>query len=293
MRRKKTGLGSILITILVFIIFFFIGSWSGASLISGSLEGISLVKPSDKTVMLVGVDARNPNEPSRSDTIILVFFHPKANRIDLLSIPRDTRVSIEGENFKRKINHAHMKGGVELLEKTVQDNLGVTIDAYVKVNFSQFKQAIDTLGGVEINVEKKMYYPYEDIDLKPGLQRLNGHDALAYVRYRSDGLGDIGRVERQQKFLRALGRQAFGYQGIIKSPSIINETRKNVKTNLSTRDMAAIARQFVGEPTINSYTLPGESKTINGGSYWVVDWTETRNLLKEITESKKSQGNDS
>ncbi|MGE5396332.1 MAG: LCP family protein, partial [Chitinophagales bacterium] len=214
MRSKRTRQRyGILIIPIIFIGFFLIGSLAGQYFnpnFGPASGGLFKKKPSDKIILLYGVDARNKNESSRSDTMILAFIHPQINRIDLLSVPRDSRVSIPGEDHDRKINYANAKGGSDLLIETIEGLLEINIDGYIQVDFEGFEDLIDTMGGVDLSVEKRMYYPAEDIDLMAGKQHLDGHDALAYVRYRSDGMGDIGRIQRQQKFMRAFIRQAAG-----------------------------------------------------------------------------------
>ncbi|MGE5416737.1 MAG: LCP family protein [Acidobacteriota bacterium] len=276
----------------IFIVFFAVGSYVSTYMGGPSITGmITQIQKKDKVLLLIGVDARNKNEPSRSDTIILAFFHPKINRVDTLSIPRDSRVDITGEQNKRKINFAHAKGGVDLLEDTLNQQFGVSPDRYIEVDFEGFEKAIDVLGGVEINVEKRMYYPEEGINVHKGLQSLDGHDALGYVRYRSDGLGDIGRVERQQKFLRALARQFLAEGGILKAPSLYEEIKDYVKTDVKVSDITGFARQFAGDPQVNSYMVPGEAQMINGGSYWVVDWEKTKKLVEQLKSGSDPQAN--
>ncbi|MGE5405456.1 MAG: LCP family protein [Candidatus Saccharibacteria bacterium] len=276
----------------VFVVFFTVGSYISTYMGGPSISGvIKQIQKKDKVLLLIGVDARNKNEPSRSDTIILAFFHPKLNRVDTISIPRDSRVDIPGEDRKRKINFAHAKGGVELLEETLDQQFGVKPDRYIEIDFEGFEKAIDTLGGVEINVEKRMYYPEEGINVHKGLQTLDGHDALGYVRYRSDGLGDIGRVERQQKFLRALARQFFTGGGILKAPSLYEEIKEYVKTDVEVSDITSFARQFAEDPQVNSYMVPGEAQMISGGSYWVVDWDKTKKLIEQLKSGQDPQTN--
>ncbi|MFZ5943897.1 MAG: LCP family protein, partial [Bacillota bacterium] len=196
------------------------------------------------TVLIIGTDERD-NEPSRSDTLILASLFPNEKQVKMLSIPRDTRVKIPGRKNLEKISHAHAYGGAELAQKTVEDFLDKTVDFYIEVNFQGFKNIIDTLGGVTLNVEKRMLYPEEDIDLQPGLQKLNGYDALAYVRFRSDGKGDIGRVERQQKFLSAMADHVKSFATIPKIPSLIKEINTHVKTDMSTKDILYFATKFM------------------------------------------------
>ena len=153
-------------------------------------------------VMILGVDQR-ADDVGRSDTLMVATLDKDSGKGALLSVPRDTRVAIEGHGYD-KVNHAYAFGGHELSQKTVEQLLGVPMDHYIIINTSAFERIIDALGGVDIKVEKRMHYedPWDDhgglvIDLYPGEQHMDGKKAIQYVRYR-DGEGDIGRIGRQQ-----------------------------------------------------------------------------------------------
>lgn len=165
--------------------------------------------------MIMGVDERD-DDVGRSDTLMVATLDPKKDHAALMSIPRDTRVKIKGHGWD-KINAAYAygsaKGGPEagekLTQRTVEDFLGVNMDHYVVINIQAFQKIIDAIGGIDIDVEKRMYYedPWDDdggliIDLQPGMQHMDGKTAVTYVRYR-DEEGDIGRIKRQQKFMKA------------------------------------------------------------------------------------------
>jgi len=233
-------------------------------------------------VLLIGTDQRG-RESARSDTLILASLFPDEKQVKLLSIPRDTRTKIPGRGLE-KIAHAHAYGGADLTRKTVEDLLGISIDYYVKVNFQGFINIIDILGGVTMDVEKRMYYPDEGIDLQPGLQKLDGEDALAYVRFRSDGQGDIGRVERQQKFLSALTDHVKSISTIWKIPDLIKEVNNNVETDMSTKDILYYATKFanIDHESIESHMLPGYPSDNLGASYWIVDNTKLEELMEQM-----------
>ncbi|MDH7479030.1 MAG: LCP family protein [Syntrophomonadaceae bacterium] len=238
-------------------------------------------------ILLLGTDERGM-EQARSDTIILANLNLEQNQVTLVSIPRDTRASIPGHG-KQKINHAHAFGGPALLTRTVEGLLGVKVDYYLETNFEGFKNLIDQMGGITIDVEKRMYTPEEGINLKPGLQRLNGHDALAYVRFRHDAMGDIGRVERQQKFISAAYDQFFTLKNLLRAPVLINQALANVKTNMPTSEMLTVARFLKGvdRENIQTLTLPGYSQTIDGLSYWIVRDGEMRQMMAMITARER------
>lgn len=233
-------------------------------------------------VMVLGVDRRK-NEPARSDTLMIAMINLKTRQIHVIAIPRDTRVKIEGLKHKTKINHAYPNGGVELTKTTVEELLGIPVHNYVETNFGGFKNIIDVLGGVEIDVEKKMYKPSEDINLRKGLQRLDGYRALAYVRYRDD-VGDLGRMERQQKFLQALADETMRLETLVKAPKIMGEIKDNIETDLSMQDIIILGSNLKKADSSNIifHNLPGAPDYRYGASYFFVDKEKLTTLMDEI-----------
>ncbi len=184
------------------------------------------------SVLIIGTDELLEYDPGRSDTIMWAFLDFRRDTVDIVSIPRDTIVWIpRGKGFYDKIAHAYSYGGADLVHRAVEGFLGVEIDEVVKVDYSGFVRIIDTLGGVRIDVENDMRYNDRaanlHIDIKKGLQVLDGRKALEYVRFRHDRMGDLGRIDRQQKFLEALREQGlrFGQIGKIDNiAQIVNES---------------------------------------------------------------------
>ncbi|MGB3298563.1 MAG: LCP family protein, partial [Phormidesmis sp.] len=136
----------------------------------------------------------------RTDTMLLVRVDPEEKSVNVMSIPRDTRVDIPGYGMD-KINEANVEGGAELAAQTVMQNFdSVKIDRYVRVSTLAFKEIVDLVGGIEVAVPKPMQYEDKTqglvIDLEPGLQTLNGNEAEQFARFRQDEYGDIGRVQR-------------------------------------------------------------------------------------------------
>ena len=232
------------------------------------------------TVLLLGVDAEGPG-PARADTIMLAFVDRKEGEIRLLSIPRDTYVSIPGHG-RTKINHASVYGGPELVARTASNFLDVPVDRYVKVDFEGFKNIVDILGGVEMDVEKRMYYSPEGIDLQRGKRHLDGEAALQFVRYRG-ATGDIGRVERQQQFLTEMTSQSINFQTLLKAPSLIKEFRQNTETNLTLTEMIALSRiaKNAGD-NFEKEVVPGESVYINNVSYWRAYSNQTAQIVDKF-----------
>lgn len=246
-------------------------------------EGKDEVEDHKKIILVLGGDNRK-GEPGRTDTILLVFLDSKQKTVNILNIPRDTYVNIVGKGFKTKINHAFAYGGVKMAKDTVEEFLDIQVDHYVDTDFDGFASLIDALGGITIDVEKRMYYPAENIDLQKGVQKLDGEQALAYVRYRSDGLGDLGRVERQQKFLPILADRVMSLSTLWKIPKLVGIFRENVDTDLSLKEMLSLANAFKSFDVsqIKTSMLPGEPEYINGVSYYISDPTKTAQLIDEL-----------
>lgn len=233
-------------------------------------------------ILVLGTDERE-NIPPRSDTIILASLFPEERQVKLLSIPRDTRMAIP-DHGNDKINHAYVYGGVKLVKDSVEEFTGIPIDFYVTTNFKGFVRIIDILGGVPLNVEKKLYNPDEDIDIEAGLQTLNGHKALGYVRYRDDLTGDIGRIGRQQKFIKVLAENTIKTSNITKIPELVNELKEHVKTDLSIMDMITYSTRFVkmDMADLQVYQVPGFSGMQNEVSYWIPDLNASKKILNDL-----------
>ena len=255
---------------------------------SGSNPAAPTVDDNKRTnILLLGVDARKGEKVSRSDTIILASIDPKLNRAALVSIPRDTKISGSAAGGMDKINAANVAGGPEYAVEKVEELMNEQIDYYVEIDFEGFKNIIDALGGVTIDVDQRMYKPSEDINLKPGLQTLDGYGALAFVRYRDYPMGDIERTEHQQAFLKALGQEVLKPATVVKLPTLIREVKANVKTNLGLKDMLKMASWAPGftSESIIAQTLPGsfyDQRNVQGvltASYWVADINKTATLL--------------
>lgn len=228
----------------------------------------------DTNILLLGSDARG-KERSRSDTIMIMHYNEDKGTFKLTSIMRDCYVLIPGHG-KHKINSAFAIGGPELMRQTIKHNFEIDLQYYAIVDFQGFVQVIDELfpNGVEIDVEKKMSKNI-GVTLQPGLQRLNGTQLLGYVRFRHDAIGDFGRVNRQQKALKAIGDQLSGLQTIAKLPKLIGIISPYVTTNMNSSDALFMAKNFLSErdnletfriPIDNSFTeprIPGEGDVLD------------------------------
>ncbi|WP_346356124.1 LCP family protein [Azotosporobacter soli] len=280
-RRKRV----FVVTLLLLAIAMVAGAsylWFGGSLTASGDKEAMLYAKDKVNIMVLGVDERD-DDVGRSDTLFVVTVDTKTKQVAMLSIPRDTRVKIPGIGWD-KINHAYANGGVKLAQKSVEGLLGIKIDHTIKIAPRGFVKVIDSLGGLDINVEKRMYYtdPYDDngglvIDLRPGLQHLDGQKAVQYVRYR-DEEGDIGRVARQQHFIKALLAEAASPSTIVKIPSLIKDLSSVVKTDMSVSEMVDLAK-IISDASKNGLKadmVPGKPGYINDISYWLPNLVELR-----------------
>lgn len=224
-----------------------------------------------------------------SDTMLLLRFNAGENTLNMLSIPRDTRVEIPGAGTD-KINSANVKGGPALAARTVSRTLnGVPIDRYVRVSTGAFRELVDLLGGVEVFVPKAMYYVDETqklhIDLAEGWQTLNGERAEQFARFRDKTNGDIGRVQRQQALLKALRNRLTSPGVLPRLPQIIQVMQKYVDTNLSLEEMLAVVNFGMKlEPAdLKMVMLPGRFSTPDESptSYWIMDAEKRDRLVRD------------
>jgi LCP family protein required for cell wall assembly len=222
-----------------------------------------------------------------SDTIMLVNVDLESNRVSALSIPRDTRVDL-GTYGECKINATHVIGGPGMTEAVVEELTGIHPDYYIKTSVPGFKKCVDILGGVEIDVEKNMNYDdnwgHLHIHLKKGKQLLNGEQAVGYVRFRHDALGDITRMQRQQKFLKALAKRALEPANLPRLPRLIAAMHENVTTDLTTRDLLELARlpKKINMDDVQTETLPGACQNIGGVSFYIADTEKIPEVVAKI-----------
>jgi LCP family protein required for cell wall assembly len=202
----------------------------------------------------------------------------------LVSLPRDTRISVPGHG-DHKLNAAYALGGPALTRQTVEQAAGVTVDHTVVVNSTGLAALVDALGGARVTVPQRM--DYDDtaqdlhIHLQPGERLLDGRQAVGFVRYRSDGKGDLGRLQRQQTFLKALTRQAATLGSLRRIGAIGAAFHRSLQTDLTPRQILALAYTMPGlsGADISASTLPGTPRYLHGVSYYIADLSTLPYLL--------------
>ncbi len=252
-----------------------------------------------QNILLLGVDSNGEGsdlwDGTRTDTIILMNIDPHTKTVNAISIPRDSKVYLAGDGGIQKINAAHAIGGINMTLKTIEETLGVKIDRYIMVHDDAVKELVRALGGVDIYVEKDMHYhDYAGnlhIDLKRGDNHLDAEEAVGYLRFRHDVLGDIGRTQRQQWFLKGVLEKLKQPQTIAKIPDIISVANKYVKTNMSMYEMsqyAALAKHFDIDK-IEIALLPGAPNKKGYTSYWILDPEKTQEVVDRLIYREKAQ----
>lgn len=221
---------------------------------------------------------------TRTDSLLLVYFNPNENALSILSIPRDTYVNTNRPSHKVNSVYAYGKG--PLLKEEMSQTLGIDIDYYVVVNLKTFKEVVDLIGGVPINISFDMDYddPAQDlhIHIPQGPQVLDGEDAEGFVRYRSGyAAADLARIEAQKIFMSSFINTALAPKNIIKIPEIIYTVFSNIKTDMPLTTMVNLAKSALGVDmsNIKMYSLPGEWYSAKG--YYTAYKPETVALLNE------------
>lgn len=248
--------------------------------------------PRRQNILLLGVDSNGDGadlwEGTRSDTIMVVNVDPRTRTIKAISIPRDSKVFLPDNKGVSKINSAHALGGVNLVKKTLKETFGIKIDHYIIVHDEAVEHIVDALGGVPIYVEKPMKYHdwagHLHIDLNKGANVLNGKQAIGYLRYRKDGLGDIGRTQRQQWFLKSFLEKMKSPEIITKIPEVLNICKTYIKTDMSIYELSQYAGFLKGvdENKIEIATLPGAPNQRGYISYWILDPQKTQEVIDRI-----------
>jgi len=273
-------------------------------------------------ILLLGIGGAGHEGAYLTDTIILASLKPSTNQVALISIPRDLAVEIPGYDW-RKINNAlafgremnYPGGGENLTAKMVEDVTGLPIHYYGLVDFSGFEQVINALGGVNINVDRSftdyeyptLNYGYQTISFKQGEQKMNGDQALKYVRSRHGNNGegsDFARAQRQQKVLLSLKDKIFSFSSLINPTKItqsISALGNHVKTNMEIWEMLRLTKlaqgvngdQIITKVFDNSPDGPLKSEVGLNGAYILVpkagDFSEVQYLAKNIFEEKQQK----
>lgn len=248
-------------------------------------------EPGPLNILILGVDAGE----TRTDVILLAHWEPAANQVSLVSLPRDSQVPIpcppevQACISPDKLGHAHAYGSVigrgpELAIQTVEEFLGIRVDHYVRIHYDGFREIVDALGGITLEVEPSMV---DRLGLEAGPQQLSGEQALNYVRFRGDADGDFGRQRRTQLFLQELARQVLDRFPREELPGLTLRLMGKVHTDLDAAAVLSAVRYFVegGEtPTFRGTSLPGSPLWERDLWFWAVDERAAAVIVREFIE---------
>jgi len=270
-----------LITTYVIPVFYENGFASGMAKIVSPIIGVNL-PPEDANVLLLGVD----KDGYRTDTIMIAHYDDELKKVTVMQIPRDTYVGGNGR-YDKKINSAYF-AGIDQLKKEIKMAYGIDIHKYVTVDLEGFRQIVDLLGGVEVNVP--IYMDYDDpeqnlhIHIKAGTQVLNGKQAEGFVRYRKSNDGvDYPREKSQKAFLTAMFKKVATPEGIAKAPEMLEIAGKYIETDLTASHILGYASAVLELPEGNLVFMdaPGGPRLISAGYYFFVDKQEAANVAKQ------------
>ncbi|NVF11745.1 LCP family protein [Anaerococcus sp. AGMB00486] len=251
--------------------------------------------PHEILMLLVGVDVNGDDEGNsdftRTDTIMLCKINSETGKIDLLSIPRDSRIKVR-EEFT-KANHAHAYGGIELTLQSLRKFLGLDIDYYAEINYDALVKIVDAMGGVEYTIPDGINIDHGDVHLRPGKTNMNGMDVLWYLRTRKIyNNGDLGRVSTQQEFMKNIVNEMVRKSKTMNLPTFVESYFKYVKTNVPLNIMLDFAQNIskFSSDKFSTYTVPGVANDIEGISYYIPDYEKTWELVDKVFGKYKLSG---
>lgn len=219
-------------------------------------------------ILVLGADARPGQTRARSDTIILARVDLMDHTVSMLSIPRDSRIPIEGHGLN-KINAANAFGGPALAIQTVKEYTGLPVNHYVELNFEGFVAVVDAVGGVTVDG-----------------QRMNAEQSLTFVRSRAYRDGDFTRVKNQQKFLVAFAKEALKGENLARLPRVAEQVAGNVTTDMTIPELLDLANKMrsLSDEDVQGHTVPGTTAMIDGVSYVIPDEAAAKALFEAFRE---------
>ncbi|MGP4059100.1 LCP family glycopolymer transferase [Halobacillus sp. H74] len=214
-------------------------------------------------ILLLGVDERE-NDVGRSDTMIVMTLDPNNDQMQMVSIPRDTRVEIAGDGRTTRINHAYAYGGSDMAVDTVENFLDINLDYYIRVNMEGLSQVVDAVDGVTVQNDRA--FSSGSFDFEKGEIKLDGREALAFVRMRkNDPQGDIGRNERQRQVIQGIIDKGARLDVVNKVGDVMDVLGDNVSTNMQFGDMRRLATNYSSaRKNSSTYQMEGDGRMVNG-----------------------------
>lgn len=270
----KDNFIKIIKSIIVFLLFVIV--FAAGFILWGFIKGekienpiADITGPTDEFLfLLAGVDSTGEETGTRTDTLMLIRADSNNNTVDMISIPRDSYVSINGK--MDKINAAHSYGGIDLTMSVVRDFLGINLDKYMVISFEAVIEGIDALGGMDVDVSQDVAGA---MGINPGIHTMSGDEVLKYVRFRKGYQNaDLGRINTQQDFLKQFIKEATKPTNLPKLPKVYAAMKPYIKTNMNIKDLSSLAMKFkfVDSSNLNSVRLEGEGFNMGGISYYKI-----------------------
>lgn len=271
-----------------------------------NVQAVSPEKNEPVNILVTGMDdgrkeSEFGNYEKRNDAIIIVHYDPKAKTANLVSIPRDTKVTVDGK--AEKINELNAVGGPKYLVSAIDKNFNLKVNYYLQLDYSGFRKIVDSLGGVNVNINNKMNYddPYGKIHIhlnKGENQTLDGVKAENFVRWERNNnsqdniSSDLVRIRNQHEFIAAVIDKLKSKKMIFKMPSILRTAAKNVTTNMSMSDIHSYAKALaaVKSQNLKVTTLSGANVYIDGINYFVYSKSENKTIFSSGETSKVNIG---
>ncbi|WP_254977273.1 LCP family protein [Cyanobium sp. ATX 6A2] len=222
----------------------------------------------DQNILLLGTDEAG----GLTDVIASVRIDGGTTKVT--QVPRDTYIELDGYG-PQKVNALYPIGGAKMAKRELSQRLGRPISHYMVVNLRAIRRMADAVGGIEVDVPKRMYYVDNSqgltIDLQPGLQNLRGRDLEGFLRFRHDEMGDIGRIERQQLALHALFRKLTRPDQLVRLPMVLAAVGKDIQTDLGPMELGGLITAM-GTTDLQVERLDGYPFYLDGISYWEATW---------------------
>ncbi|MCP9774261.1 LCP family protein [Cyanobium sp. HWJ4-Hawea] len=284
-RRKRAKRGPVLLAIAIGLGGGLVLAEPLSNLLNGKgLNNPGLVNPftawtgiGSQDILLVGTDVGGGN------TDVIAALRVDGDTTRIIQVPRDSYIEAEGYG-PNKINSLYSLGGVDLLKRELSRKLGRPISHHILVNLASIRRMADAIGGIDVDVPKRMYYVDNSqglyIDLQPGVQRLKGRELEGFLRFRHDEMGDIGRIERQQIALRALFQKLTRPEQIVRLPILLSAAGKDLKTDLGPMELGGLITAM-GTTHLETKRLGGRPFYRDGLSYWDAEWPKPSSSAAE------------
>lgn len=238
-------------------------------------EKMKAVEPLN--ILLLGIDT-DESERGRSDAVMVLTLDPKSEKMQLVSIPRDTRTEISGKGTVDKINHAYAFGGSDMAIETVENFLDIELDYFVSINMAGFKQLVDELG--TITVYNDVAWSDGKYDFGFGPTEMDGEKTMAFVRMRKkDPDGDFGRTKRQRQVVQGIVNEGASAASVTKLNGLIDVLGNNMGSNFDFDDMKTLLADYRNtRKTFVDYQMKGQGQMIDGIYYMIVDDEEIKKV---------------